>query len=114
MLVGLPVGAADGAGVDAGADFLVAALGHGHALDPDVARRVLEALDPERPDNAGFLPDSPGVLGGIVLFVLVAVLTPIAEELFFRGYVQRRLLQRWSPAAARSVSTTCLCPKAAE
>ena len=41
-----------------------------------------------------------------VPFVLFIALAPgIAEELFFRGYVQRRLLQRWSPAWAILVTS---------
>lgn len=38
---------------------------------------------------------------GLILTALPAVI----EELFFRGYIQRRLLQRWSPALAIGVST---------
>lgn len=40
-------------------------------------------------------------LFGLILTVLPAVI----EEVFFRGYIQRRLLQRWSPAVAIGVST---------
>jgi membrane protease YdiL (CAAX protease family) len=68
-----------------------------------VVWRVVTGED--APDNAGFLPDSPGVLGGIVLFVLVAVLTPIAEELFFRGLVLRAVGRRWSLAVGVVVSS---------
>ena len=48
------------------------------------------------PSNAGFLPEAPGVLGGIALFLLVAVATPIVEELFFRGLVLRAIGRRWT------------------
>ena len=41
-----------------------------------------------------------------VPFVLFIALAPgFCEELFFRGYVQRRLLQRWSPAWAIGVTS---------
>jgi membrane protease YdiL (CAAX protease family) len=45
--------------------------------------------------SADFLPG---------LLLLVAVLPGIVEELMFRGYLQTRLIQRWSPAAAIVVS----------
>lgn len=41
----------------------------------------------------------------VLLAGLVCVLPPIAEEMLFRGYVQRRLLQRWHPAAAIAASS---------
>lgn len=48
------------------------------------------------PDNTEFIPTS---LGGVVpvttLFLLVAVGTPIAEELFFRGLFMRAVAKRW-------------------
>ncbi len=41
-----------------------------------------------------------------VPFVLFIALVPgFVEETFFRGYIQRRLLQRWSPALAILVTT---------
>lgn len=39
------------------------------------------------------------------LALLLCVLPPLAEETLFRGYVQRRLLQRWHPAAAIAASS---------
>ena len=38
------------------------------------------------------------------LALLLCVLPPLAEETLFRGYVQRRLLQRWHPAVAIAAS----------
>jgi hypothetical protein len=38
------------------------------------------------------------------LFVLVAVIPGLVEELMFRGYVQIRLAERWHPAAAITTS----------
>jgi uncharacterized protein len=59
----------------------------------------------EAPDNAGFLPDDPGPLGVIVVVLLVAVATPVIEELFFRGLFLRAAEKRWSPAVAVVVSS---------
>lgn len=44
-------------------------------------------------------------LGLTLLTVVLSLLPAVVEEIFFRGYIQRRLLQRWSPAAAIAVST---------
>lgn len=42
----------------------------------------------------------------IPLFSLILTALPaVIEEIFFRGYIQRRLLQRWSPAVAIAAST---------
>ncbi len=41
-----------------------------------------------------------------LLSILLSVIPAIVEESLFRGYLQRRLLQRWSPAVAILVSTT--------
>lgn len=40
-----------------------------------------------------------------LLSVVMSVLPALIEEILFRGYVQHRLLQRWSPAVAIGVST---------
>ena len=37
--------------------------------------------------------------------VVLSLLPAVVEEIVFRGYIQRRLLQRWSPIAAIGVST---------
>ena len=42
----------------------------------------------------------------IVLIAVVGIVPGIAEELFFRGFVQRRLLRRFSPAIAIGITTT--------
>jgi len=45
-------------------------------------------------------------MGQAVPFVLFIALVPgIVEELLFRGYVQRRLLERWTPGAAIFVTS---------
>lgn len=56
--------------------------------------RALTGDDP--PGNGDFLPQNPGVVGGLALWVLIALLTPIAEELFFRGLVLRAIGRRWT------------------
>lgn len=61
---------------------------------------------------ATVLPPDPSVqmlyeqmtLGAAVPFVLVIALAPgFMEELLFRGYMQRRLLERWSPRVAITI-----------
>lgn len=69
------------------AAVIVAALG-------GLVWRVVTGDD--APSNGDFLPDDPGVVGGIALWLLVAVLTPIAEELFFRGLTLRAIGRRWN------------------
>jgi membrane protease YdiL (CAAX protease family) len=59
----------------------------------------------DTPSNGAFLPEHPGVAAGLVLWVLIAVLTPIAEELFFRGLMLRAIGRRWSLPIAVVVSS---------
>jgi membrane protease YdiL (CAAX protease family) len=40
-----------------------------------------------------------------LISVVLSLLPVLVEEIMFRGYIQRRLLQRWSPAMAIGVST---------
>jgi membrane protease YdiL (CAAX protease family) len=40
-----------------------------------------------------------------LLSIILSVIPALVEESLFRGYLQRRFLQRWSPAVAISVST---------
>jgi len=54
------------------------------------------ATGEDAPGNGDFLPQHPGVAAGIVLWVLIAVLTPVAEELFFRGLMLRAIGRRWT------------------
>jgi membrane protease YdiL (CAAX protease family) len=41
----------------------------------------------------------------VAVLVFISIAPAFTEESLFRGYVQRRLLQRWHPAAAIAVST---------
>jgi membrane protease YdiL (CAAX protease family) len=40
-----------------------------------------------------------------LLSVFLSIIPALVEETLFRGYIQRRLLQRWSPAVAIGVTT---------
>lgn len=58
------------------------------------------------PDNSDFIPRSLSGFGPVaLLFALVAVGTPIAEELFFRGLFLRAVAKRWTPATGAVVSS---------
>ena len=60
----------------------------------------------EPPANALSETINQGSLWTLTLVSLILSLVPsIVEEILFRGYMQRRLLERWSPAAAIGVST---------
>ena len=50
-------------------------------------------------------PQHPGVAAGLALWILIAVLTPVAEELFFRGLMLRAIGRRWSIPIAVVVSS---------
>jgi membrane protease YdiL (CAAX protease family) len=56
-------------------------------------------------NQAGATVSDGSWLGLTLLAVVLSLLPAVVEEIFFRGYIQRRLLQRWSPAAAIAVST---------
>jgi membrane protease YdiL (CAAX protease family) len=57
------------------------------------------------PDNSGFLPESPSLVAGLTLFLTVAVVTPFAEELFFRGLLLRALEKRFNTTIGIVVSS---------
>jgi len=85
-----------GLGIDA-VDLGWGVLGGVIALSLSVLAGIVWRLlsqDPE-PSNAGFLPSRPSVFGAVVLLALVAVCTPIVEELFFRGLVLRSVGRRF-------------------
>jgi CAAX protease family protein len=48
------------------------------------------------------IPDQAQFVG---VLLLLSVVPAVVEESLFRGYIQRRLLQRWSPLAAICTST---------
>lgn len=61
----------------------------------------------------GDLPEDPidaamndgGLWTITLLSVILSVIPALVEETLFRGYIQRRLLERWSPAVSIGVST---------
>lgn len=57
------------------------------------------------PTNTDFLPTRPGPLTVLALVVLIAVCTPIVEELFFRGLCLRAVGRRWNLAVGVVVSS---------
>jgi membrane protease YdiL (CAAX protease family) len=48
---------------------------------------------------------APSGAFAVVSTMVLGLVAPIVEEMLFRGYVQRRLLERWPPAVAIAVST---------
>jgi membrane protease YdiL (CAAX protease family) len=65
---------------------------------------MLISSDPS-PSNTEFLPTKPSVLTAFVIFFLVAICTPVVEELFFRGLFLRSLGRRWNLATAVIISS---------
>jgi membrane protease YdiL (CAAX protease family) len=65
---------------------------------------MLISSDPS-PSNTEFLPTKPSVLTAFVIFFLVAICTPIVEELFFRGLFLRALGRRWNLATGVIISS---------
>jgi len=65
---------------------------------------MLISSDPST-SNTEFLPTKPSVLTAFVIFFLVAICTPVVEELFFRGLFLRSLGRRWNLATAVIISS---------
>jgi hypothetical protein len=72
-------------------------LGGVVALSLSIAAGIVWRLlsDSPEPTNSGFLPSRPSVLSAVALLVLVAICTPVVEELFFRGLVLRSVGRRF-------------------
>lgn len=79
----------------------IAVLGFSVALN--IAWHLVTGKD--APENSGFLPESPSFLTAALLVLAVAVITPFAEELFFRGLLLRALEKRFNPKIAVVVSS---------
>jgi membrane protease YdiL (CAAX protease family) len=80
--------------IDVGWGVLGGAVAIGLSL---VANLIWMAVSgDDAPSNAEFLPKDPDIIGAVVLFLFVAVLTPIAEELFFRGLFLRAAGRKWT------------------
>ena len=82
-------------------------LGGVIALVVSIAGSVLWSVlsDQPEPTNTDFLPRHPGAPTVIALVVLVAIATPIVEELFFRGLFLRAVGRRWNLTAGVLVSS---------
>ena len=82
-------------------------LGGVSALAISVAGGVLWTLLSEEPSpsNTDLLPSRPSAFTAVALVVLVAVCTPIVEELFFRGLFLRSIGRRWNLAAGVSITS---------
>lgn len=67
---------------------------------------VLVTLFVGQPENAG-LPEvtDPSAPVAVAVVLLISLLPALVEELLFRGYLQRRLLERWSPVVAIGISS---------
>lgn len=59
----------------------------------------------EPPSNSDFLPTDVNLIGALAMILAIAVGTPIAEELFFRGLFLRTVAKRWSVRIGVVVST---------
>ena len=57
------------------------------------------------PNNTDFLPDRPDAATVVALVALIAVATPIVEELFFRGLFLRAVGRRWNLAVGVVISS---------
>lgn len=88
-------------------DVAWGALGGFVALALSVAGSVLWAVLSDRPEptNTEFLPRHPGPFTVVALVLLVAVATPIVEELFFRGLFLRSVGRRWNLVVGVIVSS---------
>ncbi len=53
---------------------------------------------------AGAIGGQTGVMA-VIMVAFIALVPALVEETLFRGYVQRRLLERWPPAAAIACSS---------
>lgn len=83
-------------------------LGGVSALTISIAGSVIWSLltSADQPSNGDYLPTSDANVGkGLVLLLLVAVCTPIAEELFFRGLFLRAIAKKWNTLLAVVISS---------
>ena len=72
------------------------------ALGMLLARLLTYVLDPDPTAAKIFGEMTAGMAVPWILFIALA--PGVSEEILFRGYMQRRLLERWSPRAAILVS----------
>ena len=79
---------------------IICSLGFAQLYTMAVTALGWEILSPPELPSDLLLPGEAAVLSVLAL----AVLTPIAEEIFFRGFVQRGLVNRWGPVPGLIVS----------
>ena len=90
---------------DLGWGLLAGVICLGLSIGANLLYVVATGVD-EAPSNAEFLPEEPeSALVVVGMFVLVALGTPVAEELFFRGLVMRSAAKRWGPALGVVISS---------
>jgi membrane protease YdiL (CAAX protease family) len=79
------------------ASILPLAIGVGAAMS------LAEVLPPDGSVERLYAQMTRGAAGPFLLFI--ALVPAVVEELLFRGYAQRRLLERWPPAVAILVTS---------
>ena len=79
---------------------IICSLGFAQLYTMAVTALGWEFLSPPELPADLLLPGSAAILSVLAL----AVLTPLAEEIFFRGFVQRGLVNRWGPVPGLVVS----------
>jgi membrane protease YdiL (CAAX protease family) len=67
-------------------------------LGDPLAQFALRQFGEWQTDQFGKLYEHMTWASGPVFVLFIALVPAVVEELFFRGYMQRRLLARWSPA----------------
>lgn len=95
------------AGLRGKAWIAAAVLGLGTAmLNVTLPVRLFAWMDSDYPEVLGeMLTDLEALTTPVGVVLLLGVLTPIAEEVLFRGVVLRSLLDRWGPWTAILVSS---------
>jgi membrane protease YdiL (CAAX protease family) len=73
------------------------------AIGLGLAELLARILPPD--PSARMLMENMTLEAAVPFVLLIALFPGIGEELLFRGYMQRRLLQRWDPAWAIGVTT---------
>ena len=79
---------------------IICSLGFAQLYTMAVTALGWEILSPPELPSELLLPGGAAILSVLAL----AVLTPLAEEIFFRGFVQRGLVNRWGPLPGMIVS----------
>jgi membrane protease YdiL (CAAX protease family) len=70
-----------------------------------VIATVMSLLTPYDPNSSALNVDQPTLLVTLAITALTSLIPAFVEEMLFRGYLQRRLLERWSPIVAVAISS---------